>query len=769
MVSQANTLRMTWLTLGVLCAPLSSSADAASTVRGLMDLHKPPPSDQLPCPIFPRRPVPGNASQATNPQMAQQLALLEKQLAQMPPQSEGYRQLRAALDALKAGLKQEQAARPAVKVLEYRKLSVAQALANLYGSLADHLSPEAWKEWVENAALSDPDRADRAAVLAVSRGVPLLAVAAYLKVLEKTPKNADALFNLGSLAAVLGAPNEALALLDASQARGGPRNTFYPPAAQLLTARGYALMLVNRDREAEQLLTQAVKLAPRMAEAQRNLAAALGNQGKCGPARAAVARSSSRHTLPQKSASTSPAAQPSSASASPVPLPIPIPAADQKEDTDYNLRDVLDFSRGTVGEWPYFATVFDPYDEAKLDRRAAEYEQMKGKLDPKTDAAHLSQVQRGVANLLTSVRNDRLSGPRIRLLHTGQFQLFRETRFTALYSKLGKDLATYQKNEQDAMTHLKGEFANADAQHDAAYRACDSATDNSYCRDKAEYDQKLKKCSSLVTWNNTWRGSSSFLTHSVRPLVEEIDLFYTTVISYASEPRLLAGLRLHHQMIRMTFISIVPGYFSQHLSTLDRMNEPCLYIARTMPPKPVPDDQMGVYTELVGNGCKPAATATAKVMLVQFGMNCEKVSVELAKTFPGTSVGLFANVERRASAGARQGPPTTRDKFIKAIGAGNVRPQQLPEFGQQKSDVSIYTISAGVSSGTAVMGNGATAKDGLYLTVDSTGKVVDFGIKGETSTSVGAEFNLGAVELGAGLEFEGPGSSVSFMPSVPGT
>ncbi|MFC6667449.1 hypothetical protein ACFP9V_20295 [Deinococcus radiopugnans] len=74
-----------------------------------------------------------------------------------------------------------------------------------------------------------------------------------------------------------------------------------------------------------------------------------------------------------------------------------------------------------------------------------------------------------------------------------------------------------------------------------------------------------------------------------------------------------------------------------------------------------------------------------------------------------------------------------------------------------------------MSSGTAVMGNGATAKDGLYLTVDSTGKVVDFGIKGETSTSVGAEFNLGAVELGAGLEFEGPGSSVSFMPSVPGT
>ncbi|MFC6667450.1 tetratricopeptide repeat protein [Deinococcus radiopugnans] len=674
---------MTWLTLGVLCAPLSSSADAASTVRGLMDLHKPPPSDQLPCPIFPRRPVPGNASQATNPQMAQQLALLEKQLAQMPPQSEGYRQLRAALDALKAGLKQEQAAQPAVKVLEYRKLSVVQALANLYGSLADHLSPEAWKEWVENAALSDPDRADRAAVLAVGRGVPLLAVAAYLKVLEKTPKNADALFNLGSLAAVLGAPNEALALLDASQARGAAQH-FLSARRPAPDGPGVRADAGEPRQGGRATPDPGGEAGPRMAEAQRNLAAALGNQGKCGPARAAVARSSSRHTLPQKSASTSPAAQPSSASASPVPLPIPIPAADQKEDTDYNLRDVLDFSRGTVGEWPYFATVFDPYDEAKLDRRAAEYEQMKGKLDPKTDAAHLSQVQRGVANLLTSVRNDRLSGPRIRLLHTGQFQLFRETRFTALYSKLGKDLATYQKNEQDAMTHLKGEFANADAQHDAAYRACDSATDNSYCRDKAEYDQKLKKCSSLVTWNNMWRGSSSFVAHSVRPLVEEIDLFYTTVISYASEPRLLAGLRLHHQMIRKTFISIVPGYFSEHLSTLDRMNEPCLYIARTMPPKPVPDDQMGVYTELVGNGCKPAATATVKVMLVQFGMNCEKVSVELAKTFPGTSVGLFANVERRASAGARQGPPPPATNLSRRLARATCAPSSSQNLGSRR-------------------------------------------------------------------------------------
>ena len=763
MTQETKSVLVARLSAALVCGLLAAHAHAAPTVRGLMDLQKPPPGDQLPCPVFPRRPGTGNPPQASNPQLAGQLALLEKQLAQLPPQSEGHQQLRTALDALKAGMPKQQAAQPAVKVLEYRQLSAAQALANLYVSLADHLSPAAWKEWVENAALSDPGNADKAAVLAVSRGLPLLAVAAYLKVLEKTPKHADALFNLGSLAAVLGAPNEALALLDASQARGGPRNTFYPPAAQLLTAKGYALMLVNRNKEAEQLLTQAVKLAPQMAEAQRNLAAALGNQGRCGSARAAAARSTSRHTVAQQSASPA-----TTLPASPVPLPIAIPA-DHKEDTDYNLRDVLDFSRGTVGQWPSFATVFDPYDEAKLDRRAAEYEQMKGKLDLKAEAAQLSKVQRGIADLLLSVRNDRLSGPRIRLLHTGQFQLFGEARFRALYGKLGKDLATYQKNELDARQHLNEQFTTADTQYDQAQRACEAGSNVYYCRDKAEYDQNLSKCASLVAWNNTWRGSSSFVAHSVRPLVEEVDSFYTSVISYASEPRLLAELRLHHRMIRKTFIGIVPGYFSQHLSALDSMNEPCLYIARTAPPKPVPEDEMGAYTELVGNGCQPAAAATVKVMLVQFGMNCEKVSVELAKTFPGTSVGLFANVERRASAGAQQGPPSARDHFIKALGAGNVRPQALPEFGQQKSDVSVFTISAGVSSGTAVMGNGVTAKDGLYLTVDNTGQVVDFGIKGETSTSVGAEFNLGVAELGAGLEFEGPGSSVSFMPSVPGS
>ncbi|WP_019011316.1 tetratricopeptide repeat protein [Deinococcus aquatilis] len=752
------------LTQALIWSLLTSPAHASSTVRGLMDLQKPLSTEQLPCPVFPKRPATGNVPSTSNPQLQQQLALLEKQLAQLPPQSEGYKQMKAALDAIKQGVKQEQAAQPTFKLLKYQKMSVVQALANLYVSLADHLSPEAWKAWVNNAELADRTKADKTAVVAVSKGQPLLAVAAYLKVLEQIPKDANALFNLGSLAASLGAPNEALALLDASQLQGGPRNTFYSPTAQLLTAKGYALMLVDRNKEAEQVLTQAVKLAPKLVEAQRNLAAALGNQGKCGAAKTAVARSKSRHTVPQKSAPPTTSPPPS-----PATLPIPLPSGPQGSDTEYNLRDVLDFSRGKVGKWPYWATIFNPYDEAQLDRRQAEYATMQASLDIKNEAQQLPKVRQGVSDLLLSVRNDALSGPRIRLLNTGQYQLFREARFKALYAQLGKDLATYQKNEQDAMRHLKDvEFANAQVQYDQAYRACDADSDGRYCRDKAEYDKNLRKCSSLVTWNNTWRGGSSFLAQSVRPLVEETDRFYTTVISYASEPRLLAELRLNHRIIRKAFIGTVPGYFVNHLSDLDRLNEPCLYIARTAPPKPVPDDQMGSFTELTANGCAPVATATVKVMLVQFGMNCEKVSVEVAKEIPWLDIGAFISVERKASAGS-QTPPTARDRFIKALGAGNVRPEKLPDFDKPKGQISIFTVTAGVSTSTSVAGNGVGAKDGVYLTVDSTGKIVDYGVKGETSTTVGAEMDLGIGEVGVGLEFEGIGGAISLLPSAPGT
>ena len=197
-------------------------------------------------------------------------------------------------------------------------------------------------------------------------------MATYLRVLEKRPRDADALYNLGALAAFLNAPNEALALLSASEANGGPTVSFYPARAQLLTTRGYALMEVGRSADAEKVLREAVKLAPQFSEANRNLAAALGNQKKCAEAKTALGRAFRRSDAAIKASTATPDSGGALSPQSGVPLQ-PTPGSSRGEQIRL-VRDTLDFRRGTVGRWPYFPVAVEPEQEAKLDRMIADYE-----------------------------------------------------------------------------------------------------------------------------------------------------------------------------------------------------------------------------------------------------------------------------------------------------------------------------------------------------------------------------------------------------------
>lgn len=754
------------VTGALLFSALLSPALSASTVRGLRDVVAKPTVESGICPTFPAAPpVAGNAM-PMSAEVKGQLAALEKQLASMPRDSPQYAVLNGVLTDLKSQLKVGAPPSAAAgKPVEYKKISTQQALVNLYTNLADHVSPRAWKELTTDKDLSDPTRASKIAVSAVLNRRPMLAVAAYLRVLEAHPKDRDALFNLASLSASLGAPNEALALLDASVAAGGPRSTFYPAEAQVLTVRGFALLLVNRSKDAEVVLTRAVKIAPRLLEAQRNLAAALANQGKCSASRAAVARSRSRHDIPKKSADTPATAGEVKTS---LPVQVPTPAADVDQ-SERSLRDLLDFRRGRTGRWPYWPTNYNPYDEAQLERRATELSAMRDRLAQaiKTDGQLGMSAPSRLQQLFRSVASQPMTEARVRMLYAGQFQIFKEKKFTGMLTSLAQDLDTYRKTYADARQHLGQQLLDARSEYDQRYKACPSGTGLDYCRKKAEYDFKLQACLNVVNWNDQWKGSASFLLQSTKPLVTEFDLFYSTVISYASLPLLQDELRRNHRMFRNGLLSIVPGYLALHLAELDRLNEPCEYVARTNPPRPQPDDPAASLPEFSPAGCSPVGTATVKVVLVQFGMNCEKVSAEVSKEIPWLDIGLFVSVEKKASAGSTS-PPTARDKFIKALGAGQVKPAKLPEFGKQKGEVSIFTVTAGVSAGESVAGNGVTAKDGLYLSFDSDGNLVDVGVKGETSQSVGAEVDLGFGEVGVGMEFDGVSGNISFLPSAPG-
>lgn len=147
-------------------------------------------------------------------------------------------------------------------------------------------------------------------------------------------------------------------------------------------------------------------------------------------------------------------------------------------------------------------------------------------------------------------------------------------------------------------------------------------------------------------------------------------------------------------------------------------------------------------------------------------MNCEKVGFELSAEIPFLDVGVYVNVEEKFSAG-KQKPPSSRDKFL--TGQGIVNPERILMFGETgKSTVSTFGGGVGVKVGTGALGSGVEGKAGFYVQGDGQGNVGDVGAKVESAATLGGEVDVGIGEIGVGVEFEGPGASVSFVPSVEG-
>ncbi|THF87149.1 tetratricopeptide repeat protein [Deinococcus sp. KSM4-11] len=750
---------------------LLSTAASISVVHGNTDLNSIAAASSLPCLTFQgtggslptgAAPVPAAAATGDLAEAQTQLATLEQELQQMKPGSDEYVQLQGMLQQLKQALGAASAQLPppiqAGKPTEAKALSVNQALGNLYTSLAYRVSPQAWKEFLTADALQDPAKAKVEALTAVARGRPLAAVATYLKVLEQHPKDADALYNLGSLAAFLNAPNEALALLGASEAAGGPSSTFYPAKAQVLTTRGYALMQLGNSSEAERVLNQAVSLAPELPEAQRNLAAALGNQGKCEASRKALVRGLRRNPTP-------PPSKPVKTTTSiPPTVPMPPPQGTDIE-TEVMARDFLDFSRGVVGKWPYFPVIAEPEEKAKLSRLTTAYNDWIHKNEPQlADAERLRDALFDASAYvisLASAPGQQINHRMAVALFAAVSQMYRDPVYAPLFQKQFEADTNYANTEEERLTRLKSKFSASQALLEKDLTACSTAKDQVFCQKKAKYDDMNRQCTDLKDWNHLWQGSISYLETTTRANVTELDRYLSTVSSYISEPRLLRFVQAHHQLMRKLWMGMVPDAINRHLSTLIVYQQPCLFVAGT--PTPTPDETVGAYEPPADAGCQPTATLKAKALIFEVSGNCEKVGLEVSGELPWMDIGVFVSVEEQFSAG-KQTPPTPKDKFLSSQGI--IRPERIPQFGESQGSLSTFGVSVGVKESLGVGGTEVETKQGFYLTSDGKGNLADVGVKLETSASVGAEVDLGVGEIGIGLEFEGPGTSLSFVPST---
>ena len=751
--------------LTLSAALLTGTVGAASRLTGTIDLSPIPAADSLPCLTFQgvsssgAAPAPAPAP----PEMAdmqQQLAEMEADLQDLAPGSAEYTQMKQVLDMARQALGTA-VARPAaspVLAATYRQLSSKQAIGNLYVSLAYQVSPQAWRAFQEASALADPNKARVTATVAVLKGKPLAAVAAYLTVLAKHPADADALYNLGALAAFLNAPNEALALLSASEANGGPTNDLYPGTAQLNSTRGYALMMVGKSAEAEQVLKQALQLAPNLVEANRNLAAALGNQNKCAEAKNALARAFRRNVSP--TAAPSPAADTLAA-----PERVQFPPVDADE-TPVLVRDVLDFSRGTLGKWPFFPVNVEPDEESKLSQMLTEYEawteqHSAAEQDFRRNADATVEASYYVAQLGAARSPD----------HYRSFLLWETVRQFYFYPRKENAEAaraqsaaqrSYLAGVQSDAVNLERKIKDSKTIRKDAEQGCLKAKDVTYCNKQAEYDDMTRQCSAVRTWNNLWRGSIATLETPTRLEVAELDRYFTAAVSYTSDPRLLRYQRAHLNLLRKLKMNVVPAAILAHLDTLSSRKDPCVFIKKNPPPSP--NEALGAYEDPADNPCQPKTTLKAKALIVEVSFNCEKVGFEVGVEVPFLDVGIFVNVEEKFSAG-KQTPITPKDRFL--TGQGIVNPERIPQFGDPgKNTISTFGGGAGVKVGVGAAGSGVEGKAGFYVTGDGQGNLGDVGAKVETSSTAGAEVDVGIGEIGVGVEFEGPGASVSFLPSV---
>lgn len=741
-------------------------AGAAPVITGNIDLSPIPDPAGLPCLTFRGAGAPAMAP-PVSPELAgaqAQLAEMQGDLETMTPSSAEYQQLKGMLDMARRafGTAAPRPAPPTGKPTPYRTLSAKQAIGNLYTSLAYEVSPAAWQAFLNAGALADPNKARAAATVAVVRGKPLAALAAYLKVLEKRPNDPDALYNLGALAAFLNAPNEALALLAASEARGGPTGKFYPARAQLLSTRGYALLQLGQSAEAGKVLRAALHLAPNLVEAQRNLAAAQGNQGQCAQARQSLARAYRRNP-----------AAPTKAPPPEAPLVVdgtPAGARPQNtrppNETPVLARDVLDFGRGKVGKWPHFPVQVEPDEEARLDRMIAEYQAWTDQFGlTEADYQRWHDSVLDSSNYLIGLGAARsLSQPRSFLLWDAVRQYFfyprPQNRATAQLQAAAQ--RRYFQGEVDASLNLSRKLENSTVIRAEAETPCARAKDSLYCYKQAEYQDMTRRCQAVTTWNALWRGSIASLEKPTRADVAEIDRYFTTVLSYTSEPRLLAYQRAALKVWRKQKMVMVPSAIREHLDALRSNRAPCLFLKRN--PPPAPTGALEAYSDAADTPCQPKATGKAKALIFEVSFNCEKVAFEVGVEVPFLDVGVFVNVEEKFSAGHRT-PPGPKDRFL--TGQGIVNPERIPQFGDPgQGQISTFGAGAGVKAGIGVSGSGVESKAGFYVTGDGKGTLGDVGARVESSATVGAEVDVGIGEIGVGVEFEGPGASVSFLPSV---
>lgn len=154
-----------------------------------------------------------------------------------------------------------------------KAMTLSGALGSIRAFLTENAEPGAMELLAESGQADTALTAQQLTATALAEGSPGLALASLIRAHEVEPRNASHLINAASLAAGIGLPNEALALLDASVSRELRRPAMgVSQHAIAMVTRGQALLMTGRASQAELMFKAAKAAEPMLSEADSGLA-----------------------------------------------------------------------------------------------------------------------------------------------------------------------------------------------------------------------------------------------------------------------------------------------------------------------------------------------------------------------------------------------------------------------------------------------------------------------------------------------------------------
>ncbi|GGO39066.1 tetratricopeptide repeat protein [Deinococcus humi] len=552
-------------------------------------------------------------------------------------------------------------------------LTLQQALTNLNRLLDSRAGMTARAKLDEVLQGRTALEASEIAAAAVLQQRSATALQALLFAHRTEPQRAAHLINMAGVADLLGLPNEALALLTAADRLGGK------PRAVLLNNRGRTLLLLGRYHDAEVALREAVNLDAWLSEAKRNLALALYAQKKAQEAVRFMRAGQRRSPALAKDEADKPLA----------------PGVPQNEDDDaasdveYWAPSALvfDLSRARDGRLP--ALPF-PKDVAGLPAYAVRMQALRleyaAKVQGQTARLNALVEQRGRRAAGSGEATDGVAAARVAAIaHTIEFYRSEPT-VRALWDRVDRHVHFMDPiNEQ-----LSDVLGESTLREGPEVSACGT---NRRCQEEVHERHRLARCSAVRDAFDKWRAGmhelDSLTAQAFRPTYRVL----TGLIGNVSDPTTYELLNLEMQRRTLTAIEtdlLVPAQQGADLWTVVQASAPCGNIPELEPEVAVSLDEPGPCP------VRDPYKVTLDLIVAEVSFNCEKVAVQVEG--PGLIlIDTFGEVEY-----AFQGKVT--------VFAG---------------------VKAGLEVGTYNVGPGAKA--GCYLSVDTSGQIVDVGAKASVS------------------------------------